>query len=72
MASPALPKFEAFTDPETLGPRWKRWLEAFGYFADTKWLLDDTAVNAVQIRTQRRSALLHYAGQEVQEIFSTL
>ena len=64
--------FDPHNDPENVGPRWSRWLESFGYFADTKWLLVGEADGAANVRTQRRSALLHYAGPTVQEIFSTL
>ena len=54
--------FDPHTDPETVGPRWTRWLQSFTYFAETKWLLVNGAPDAEQVRTQRRSALLHYAG----------
>ena len=64
--------FDPYSNPENLGPRWTRWKESFKYFADTKWLIVEGADDVVQRSTQRRSALLHYAGPAVQEIFSTL
>ena len=64
--------FDPYSNPENLGPRWTCWKELFKYFADTKWLIVEGADDFVQRSTQRRSALLHYAGPAVQEIFSTL
>lgn len=63
-------KFDCLGDPATLGPRWKRWLTAFELFADGKELIivpdkDDN-------KQRRRALLLHHAGPDVQDIFSTL
>ena len=76
-----VPKFEAFGEPSTLGPRWTRWLSGFELFADGKGLiiehlLDTATVEAVQrqhtIRQRRRALMLHSAGADVQDIFLTL
>jgi hypothetical protein len=75
--------FECYNDPATLGTRWTRWLTAFTFHADGKGLIiedlrannDDNAVfNRSQniTRQRRRALLLHLAGPEVQDIFSTL
>ena len=62
--------FDCFGDQNTLGLRWKRWLTAFELFADGKGriLNEDNANN----RQRRRALLLHLAGTDVQDIFSTL
>ena len=70
-ASNAIPKFDCHSDPATLGPRWKRWLTSFELFADGKGLIITETTNA-NTRQQRRAMLLHLAGPDVQEIFSTL
>ena len=70
-ASNAIPKFDCHSDPATLGPRWKRWLTSFELFADGKGLIITETTNA-NTRQRRRAMLLHLAGPDVQEIFSTL
>ena len=70
-ASNVIPKFDCYSDPATLGPRWKRWLTSFELFVDGKGLIITETTNA-NTRQQRRAMLLHLAGPEVQEIFSTL
>ena len=57
-------------DHNTLGLRWKRWLTAFELFADGKGLIlnEENANN----KQRRRALLLHLAGTDVQDIFSTL
>ena len=72
--SNAIPKFDCHSDPATLGPtlgRWKRWLTSFELFADGKGLIITEGTNAVT-KQRRRAMLLHSAGPDVQEIFSTL
>lgn len=66
-----VPAFDCYSDPATLGPRWTRWLMSFELFADGKGLIigDDTE-DAVKQR--RRALLLHHAGPDTQDIFSTL
>lgn len=66
-----VPKFDCYSDPATLGPRWTRWLNAFELFADGKGLiLTEDAPDATKQR--RRALLLHHGGTDVQDIFSTL
>ena len=67
----AIPKFDCHSNPATLGPRWTRWLTSFELFADGKGLIIAEATNATT-RQRRRAMLLHLAGTDVQEIFSTL
>lgn len=67
----SIPKFDCYSDPATLGPRWTRLLNAFELFADGKGLiLTDNA--SVATKQRRRALLLHHAGTDVQDIFSTL
>ena len=70
-ASNAIPKFDCHSDPATLGPRWTRWLTSFELFADGKGLIITEDANTTT-RQRRRAMLLHLAGPDVQEIFSTL
>jgi hypothetical protein len=64
-------KFDCTSDPATLGSRWERWLKSFEFFADGRGLiLDGTTENKTSHR--RRALMLHSAGEEVQDIFSTL
>lgn len=63
--------FACYTEPATLGPRWTRWLTSFELYADGKGLIiDDAATDNTKQR--RRALLLHLAGPDVQDIFSTL
>ncbi|CAH3040357.1 unnamed protein product, partial [Pocillopora meandrina] len=66
-----IPKFDCHSEPTTLGPRWTRWFTSFELFADGKGLIITEGTNATT-RQRRRAMLLHLAGQDVQEIFSTL
>ena len=70
-ASNVIPKFDCHSDPATLGPRWTRWLTSFELFADGKGLIITEDANTTT-RQRRRAMLLHLAGPDVQEIFSTL
>ena len=66
-----LSRFDCFSQPSTLGPRWTRWLKSFELFADGKGLIiTEDANNATKQR--RRALLLHTAGPDVQDIFYTL
>ena len=66
-----IPRFDCFSDPATIGPRWTRWLNSFELYADGKGLIiDEEATDATKQR--RRALLLHLAGPDVQEIFTTL
>lgn len=64
-------KFDCYSEPATLGPRWTRWLTAFELFADGKGLIMSENVS-VHNKIRRRALLLHHAGTDVQDIFSTL
>ncbi|CAL1586203.1 unnamed protein product [Knipowitschia caucasica] len=67
----SVPKFDCYKEPATLGPRWTRWLTAFELFADGKGLILDARVTD-NTKIRRRALLLHHAGTDVQDIFSTL
>ena len=64
-------KFDCYSDPSSLAPRWTRWLTSFELFADGNGLIITEATNATT-RQRRRAMLLHFAGPDVQDIFSTL
>ena len=64
--------FDCFTDQNTLGQRWKRWLTAFELFADGKGLIIDEEHTTNVNKQRRRALLLHMAGTDVQDIFATL
>ncbi|XP_013881856.1 uncharacterized protein LOC106530712, partial [Austrofundulus limnaeus] len=71
MEKSSIQPFACYADPATLGPRWTRWLTSFELYADGKGLiLTNDATDAIKQR--RRALLLHMAGQDVQDIFSTL
>ena len=57
------PPFSVTQEPSSVASRWKKWIKTF------KFYLEATGVNNA---AQRRALLLHVAGPEVQEIFSTL
>ena len=63
--------FIYFTDPATIGPRWTRWLNSFELYADGKGLIVGEATTAAT-KQRRRAMLLHLAGPDLQEIFTTL
>lgn len=63
-------KFDCYSNPSTLGTRWKRWLKLFELFADAQGLL--IASDSDKNKQRRRAQLLHYAGPDVQDIFYTL
>lgn len=71
MDKSGLQPFACYTEPATLGPRWTRWLTSFELYADGQGLI--LTEDASEVRQQRRRALLlHLAGPDVQDIFSTL
>ena len=70
MEKNVLPKFDCFSDPATIGPRWTRWLNSFELYADEKGLIINEATT-VATKQRRRPMLLHLAGPDVQEIFTT-
>ena len=71
MEKNALPRFDCFADPATIGPRWTRWLNSFELYADRKGLIVGETT-AAATKQRRRAMLLHLAGPDVQEIFTTL
>lgn len=71
MEKSGIPTFECYKDPATLGPRWTRWLTSFELYTDGKGLIITEDATAA-VRQRRRALLLHYAGPDVQDIFSTL
>ena len=61
----ALPPFESFevnSDPN-IGARWKKWISKFENLLVAMDIKDDT---------RKRAMMLHYAGDEVNDIFETL
>lgn len=70
-ANITVPKFDCYKEPATLGPCWTRWLTAFELFADGKGLIMAENVSDHN-KIRRRALLLHHAGTDVQDIFSTL
>ena len=71
MEKNVLPKFDCFSNPATIGPRWTRWLTSFELYADGKGLIINDGTTAAT-EQRRRATLLHLAGPDVQEIFTTL
>lgn len=66
MASNGLPhfaEFDVYTDSANTGVRWKKWLSRF---TNMMVAMD------VSSRARQRALLLHYAGEQVYEIFETL
>ena len=59
----ALPPFDPRGDVTSIGPRWKKWRKAFGYFIVGKGIVNDA---------QKKALLLHCAGMDEQEVFDTL
>ena len=55
--------FDCKGDPTSVGPRWKRWKKSFEYFIEAKGVKKDS---------QRKALLLHCAGQDVQDVYSTI
>ena len=71
MEKNVLPRFDCFSDPATISPRWTSWLNSFELYADRKGLIvSDTTTAATKQR--RRAMLLHLAEPDVQEIFTAL
>ena len=71
MKKNVLPRFDCFSDPATIGPRWTRWLNSFELYADGKGLIVGETTTAAT-KQRRRAMFFHLAGPEVQEIFTTL
>ena len=60
---PPLSEFHVYTDSANTGGRWKKWLSRF---ANVMVAMD------VSSRARQRSLPLHFAGEQVYEIFETL
>ena len=60
-----LPVFDAFSTDESasIGPRWRKYLARFEVLV--------TAMNLQNNTTRKRALLLHYAGEQVYEIYET-
>lgn len=62
-----VPPLERFTHadehPAELGPKWDKWKRSLQYYIDGKGIKEDG---------RKRALLLHCAGPQVQEVFSTL
>ena len=63
MAMPNIPNFPVSSDPNTASTRWDKWLRRF-----------ESAMLGFNIKddTRKRALLLHFAGDEVEDIFQTL
>ena len=60
---PALQPFSATSDQMTLGQPWSKWIKGLEYFL---------TVSNITNKRQKRAALLHLVGTEVQTIFKTV
>ena len=60
---PPLPPFDAYTDPSSVGQRWKSWRRRF-----------QTYLAAIDVTSpaQQRALLLYQVGQDTQDIFDTI
>ena len=67
MEKNVLPKFDCFSDPATIVPR----QTSFEMYADVKGLIINEGTTAAT-KQRRRAMLLHLAGPDVREIFTTL
>ena len=63
MAMPSLPSLDAYGEPTSLSVRWQKWLKQF-----------KSAMTAFDITsdTRLRASLLHFGGDDIQDIFETL
>lgn len=55
--------FDCTGDTTSVGPRWRRWKMAFQFYIDGTGITDPR---------QKKALLLHSAGMDVQEVYSTL
>ena len=54
MEKNVLPKFDCFSNPATIGSRWKRWLTSFELYADGKGLLISEGTTAATYRGEEQ------------------
>ena len=55
--------FDCKGNPTSVGPRWRRWKRSVEFSFEAKGVKEDS---------QRKALLLHFAGQDIQDIFDTL
>ena len=60
---PAPKGFQVSEDPSSVAQLWKKWCSVFEYYILATGVTNDE---------QKRTLLLHVAGQEVQDVFATL
>ena len=60
---PAIPQFDATSEPSTIAIRWKEWREQFDFYI---------AAAAIENTAQKRALLLHLGGPTVQKVFKGL
>ena len=60
---PAIPQFDANSDPSSLATRWKEWRKQFNFYAEAV---------AIKDKKQKRALLLHLSGPTVQKVFRGL
>ena len=60
---PPVKEFDPKGDPSTVSQRWQKWKKSCVYFL---------SATSIQNDSQKRAALLHLVGDEVQDIFETL
>lgn len=70
MDKSGIQKFNCTGDSTNVGPQWKRWLNRFEIYADSKGLI--VVAGKDDNKQRRRALLLHLAGEDVQDIFETL
>lgn len=58
---PAIPQFDAHSEPSSIGTRWKEWREQFDYFATA------ANVKVIKDKRQKRALLLHLLGPTIQK-----
>ena len=60
---PSFPSFSVHTDTGSTGPRWEKYVKRLEIMFDAFTVTEDK---------QKRALLLHYAGEEVMDVFDTL
>ena len=60
---PEFPTFDVTIHPASLGISWEKWMNRLEYFFTAMEITEDT---------RKRALLLHYAGEEVSDIYDTL
>lgn len=60
MSLPSFPKFDAHSDEQNAGIRWRKWLNRFEIFLQAQ---------AITNEARKKAMLLHYSGEECFEIY---